>query len=639
MSRVSVFFENSLERIQNKSVIIFIDFQLIFLSYIISFFLRFDFIIPSQFLKMMFFTLPVVLGIKIFTYIYFNIHRIIWKFTGISDLIKIIKVSSFNNALFALILFALIGFKGYPRSVILIDWFLTIMFLGGSRIACRHLATLIKDSNNHRNPSTTKKCIILGSGEAAEGLIREMVSGKIDYIPLAILDDDPKKWGLYLHNVKIYGPIKDIGVLLDKFRIDEIVIAIPSATRAQMAQILKHCKPCIAKNIKCKTVPGINEILSGLHSLTKLREVRLEDLMNRELVMINQVELRREFAHKTVLVTGAAGSIGSELARQIYSYNITKLILLDRNENNLLYLEKELETRYPEIRYETVVTDITDKAMVERVFRQYRPQYIFHAAAYKHVPYMEKFPAEAVKNNVYGTYVLAGLAEKHHATKFILISTDKAVCPTSVMGCTKRVAEMSLLHFFKDSDTSFIIVRFGNVLGSNGSVIPLFKQQIEKGGPLTVTHPEMRRYFMTIPEAVSLTLKAGSIGEHGDIMILDMGEQIPIIQIAENLIRLSGYTPYKDIPIQISGIRPGEKLYEELWYKDENPIPTNHPKIFKATQFFHKNGLDVEAYNTVIQYSLSGEQNDRILKLLRHLVPDFRTPKFGRITKKTYIYN
>lgn len=618
MSNFKLKFIYYLGQIPKLYLSIFIDVQLTFLAYFLSFLLRFDFRIPSDSLSMFYLTFPIVIIIKIITYIYFNLNRVVWHYTSISDLIKIIKSSTLSNILYGLIVYLLFHFQNYPRSVILLDWFLYIAFLSGTRLFYRFYF-----ESHHKSKQKLKRTLIIGAGDAAESLIREMVTNKIHYIPVGILDDDSTKWNLYIHGVKIYGPIKNVYQISKKLNVNEIIIAIPSSTSDQMKKIVKYCEKCKNLDIAYKTLPGLNEILNMKKSATAIRDIKLEDLINRELVTIDQMEIRKEFSDKIILITGAAGSIGSELARQIFSCKPKDLILIDRNENNMLYLEKELEQFVSNSQYKTIIADITDNYKMELIIKEYQPDYIFHAAAFKHVPYMELSADEAVNNNVWGTFNLAKLAQKYRVYKFIQISTDKAVQPTNIMGCTKRLAELCLINLFKESRTQFIIVRFGNVIGSEGSVVEIFKRQIKAGGPVTVTHPKMRRYFMTIPEAVRLTLQAGYIGEHGNILVLDMGKQIPILEIAENLIRLSGFKPYEDIRIEFCGIRPGEKLAEALWEENEVPIPTNHPKIFKTLCNDVKYKFDSKAFWHLIKLTKIHSQNGEIKLILKKLVPTY----------------
>ncbi len=605
-------------RLSKIDLRIFIDLQLIFLAYYTSFLLRFDFQIPSNFLKIFLLTLPVVVIVKVINYALFHVYQILWRYVGINDLIKLVYTSTLNNIIYGLAIYFLFQFQGYPRAVIIIDYFLFITFLGGIRFLYRYRFTQRNKSKNF------KRVLIIGAGDAAEAVVREMVANKIGYFPVGLLDDDSKKCNKIIHGVRVLGPIKNMYEIALKLKVEEIIIAIPSASYHEMQKIIEVCESCHHLNIKYKTVPGLNEILSGHKSPTAIRDIRLEDLIGRELVHVDQMNIREKIKGKIIMITGAAGSIGSELARQIYNYQPQLLICVDRNENDLLYLEKELDNIIPSQVYNSIVADISHKRKMEQIISNYKPSYIYHAAAYKHVPYMEENPHEAVINNVYATYNLAKLAEKYKVTKFVFISTDKAVNPTSVMGCSKRIAELVLLNLFESSTTKFVVVRFGNVIGSAGSVVEIFKKQIKTGGPLTVTHPQIKRYFMTIPEAVRLTLHAGNIGHNKEILILDMGEQIPILKIAENLIKLAGLKPYEDIEIKFVGIRPGEKMLEELWGEKEILVPTDHPKINKTYYNDYSDNFDFNLLEKLIKISFEHNNALEIKKLMKALIPDYQ---------------
>ena len=633
MFELSSKMEAIVSKFQKKRYIFFLDFHIIFISYLLAFLLRLDFQLQDNDFRILLLTFPLVFFTKLGFYILFNIYKIYWRYTSVKDLISIIKISTLSNIVYGVLIYLIFQFEGFPRSVVIIDWFIFIMLLGGIRFFYR-----IYFKRGVNSVGYKKRCLIIGSGDAAEFLIREMVTNRnIDYLPLAILDDDPITWNRFIHGIKIYGAVNKVYEIAKKLRIEEIIIAIPSTTKKEMQKIIEHCETCRNLGIQYKTIPSMNEILSGRVSPTAIREVKLEDLINRELVVTNQISVRQELNNKVIMITGAAGSIGSELVRQIYRFQPSLLILIDRNENNLMYLEKTLAEIFPAVKYLSLIVDITDVIKLEKVFNKYLPDFIFHAAAYKHVRYMENSPDEAVKNNVYGTYNLAKLAEKYNTFKFVLISTDKAVNPTNVMGCTKRLAELCILNLFHNSQTKYVIVRFGNVIGSDGSVVPIFQRQIKNGGPITITHPEMKRYFMTIPEAVRLTLQASNFGNHKDILILNMGEQIPIIEIAENLITLSGYRPYHDIQIKFIGIQPGEKLSEELWNKNENPIPTKHPKIFKTSKIELGNKFDSTCFNELIIISRGHGDNNVILDLLKKLVVTYEYESADKIKSENTI--
>jgi len=466
-----------------------------------------------------------------------------------------------------------------------------------------------------------KRTLIVGAGDAGEQIVRNMLKGGSRYFPVGFVDDDPMKAGMSIHNVKVVGKCKDIPTLANYHNIESLLIAMPSGTSKAIREIIKLGRE--AKIEHTRIVPTLSELISGEVSLSDIREIQLEDLLGRRPVKIKVNSIKRSLRGKTVLVTGAGGSIGSELCRQSLRFNPQKLIMLDQDETALFNIERRLrELSHLEVL--SVVADVKNKSKMENLFIQFHPKVIFHAAAYKHVPMMEACPDEAVKNDIMGVLVTAEAATKCGAEKFVLISTDKAVNPTSVMGATKRVAEFLIRELNTKGSPRFLAVRFGNVLGSRGSVIPIFKEQIRKGGPVTVTHPEMKRYFMTPSEAALLVLQAGAIGEGGEVFVLDMGEPIKIVDLARELIRLSGYEPDVDIPIVFTGIRPGEKLFETLFAEDEDALPTEHKKIFMIKVDSDLRGKDLsdclESLTTLVERG----DNGKIVDLLREMVPGYR---------------
>ena len=473
---------------------------------------------------------------------------------------------------------------------------------------------------------TGKKILVIGAGDAGEMIIRQMKNNsKLGFIPVAIVDDDPNKYDRQIHGVPVCGDKSEIESIVQKRGIEEIVIAVPSATSTQMQQIVSLCEK---SGVEFRTVPGPKEIINGKVTLSQLREVRIEDLLERDLVQLDSRRVGSFIGEtKTVMVTGAAGSIGSELCRQILGVRPKKLVLYDRAENNLFYLNHELRALQPEACIHAVVGDVMDITKTKSVIEEFSPDVIFHAAAFKHVPLMEFHPEEAIKNNVIGTMNVATLATEADINKFILISTDKAVNPTSVMGASKKLAELYIQGLNTNGKkTRFITVRFGNVLASDGSVVTLFQKQITNGGPVTVTDPEMKRYFMTIEEAVQLILQASAMGKGGEIFILDMGKQINILDMARHLITLSGHRPDETIMIEFIGRRPGEKLYEELWSEDEVPKPTDVAKIFTASSVpydWSKLCVGIQELHT-----LSLKINRRgIIQKLKEMIPDYQ-PNF-----------
>lgn len=500
--------------------------------------------------------------VTILIFIPFKLYNSLWEFAGIDELMHIVVAC----ALVSLVKFIFNQLRltaPFPVSYPLVSGILLIAFVGGSRMGYRKLRAAFK-------PGAAKakvKTLLIGGGNAGAIALREFqTSEKSVNNVVCIVDDDYEKRGSYLRGVKIMGNRNDIKALVEKYDVEEIVLAIPTASAKDKRDILSICQ-----QTKCrlKTLPGIFQLANGEVSLQKIRNVDVLDLLGRDSVKVDLSEIAGYISGKTVLVTGGGGSIGSELCRQIAKNDPARLIIFDIYENNAYDIQQELLRRHPNLNLVTLIGSVRDKDRVDMVFSQYHPDLVFHAAAHKHVPLMESSPNEAVKNNVFGTLNVALAADEFHAKKFVLISTDKAVNPTNIMGATKRICEMIVQSMSNRSETVFVAVRFGNVLGSNGSVIPLFKKQIEEGGPVTVTHRDIIRYFMTIPEAVSLVLQAGALAKRGEIFVLDMGEPVRIDDLARNMIRLSGFEPDVDIEVKYTGLRPGEKLFEEMLMKEE----------------------------------------------------------------------
>ena len=571
-----------------------IDIILFSLSIFFAFYLRFDGKIPPYYIRMFALTLPVEIVLMLISFGIFSVFKTVWEYTGIPEIQKLFLALLFEKSTFGLLTYLFrdieiirnILMHGkhvslYPRSVILISLALSIVFLGGIRGLFRIFSEKKKGFMLDSRNNNKKNLLIIGAGDAGITILKEINRHReLNYRIIGFLDDDMAKIGMYIHNVKVLGEINKLPKIIEKYKIDEIIIAIPSAKPSLIKRIVDLTKG----KVKLKILPGLYELINGKVSISRVRPLKLEDFLGREPVKINLEEVKGFIKEKKVLITGAAGSIGSELSRQIDGLNPEKLILLDIKESELYMLYHELKGKR-----EIILGDIRDKEKMEEIFKKYKPDIVFHSAAYKHVPLMEDFPEEAVKTNVFGTLNLVEISDRFGVESFVFISTDKAVNPTSIMGLTKRIGEIIVQEFSKRSKTKFIIVRFGNVLGSNGSVIPLFKKQIEMGGPVTVTHPDMERYFMTIPEAVQLILQASSMGKGGEIFILDMGKPVKILDIAKSLIKIYGYEPDKDIKIVFTGIRPGEKLKEELWEDKENVKKSKHPKIFLVKE---KNSKD-----------------------------------------------
>lgn len=543
---------------------------LIVLTYYASFLLRLDVGLDAANRVLFWNTLPIVLLIKLVLSYQFGLMHGWWRYVGMSDLLDISKASFLSSVLIFCLVEVVFQFPGYPRSVVVIDLFLTIMVLGGTRFVVRAYTERAQTYGAHRNT------IIVGAGAAGSAIVRELQQNPaLNYNPVGFADDDLSKKGIKIHGVKVLGSTDVLPELIVDHHVACVMIAIPRAKGRLLESIVAKCRAC---KVDFKILPPIGELISQPVSLSQVRKLRVEDLLERQPVCLNLDQIQRRLAGKVLLITGAGGSIGSELVRQAAALGPRQLILLDRSENDLFRLGHELSSQFPQLDYVPVVGDIQDVTLLREVFASYRPQSVFHAAAYKHVPMMEKNCFQAITNNIFGTYNVALLAQQYQVEDFVLISSDKAVNPTNIMGVTKRVAEL-IIQGLQDNNTHFMAVRFGNVLGSNGSVVPLFEQQIAKGGPVTVTHPDARRYFMTIPEAVQLVLQASSMGNGGEIFVLDMGEPVRILDLVYNLIRLSGLEPDRDIKIDFVGLRPGEKLFEELKLEGEDIAPTAHQKI------------------------------------------------------------
>ena len=542
----------------------------------LAFSLRFELSWPAQYTRLFLLSLPLLVGIRFICNRLLKLSTGRWRFVGTHDVMRLIGATVLGSVLFYLATRVLPFPVRVPRSVILIEWVLTTYLTAGIWIAYR---TGFEQLRHRRAVSTrpARRVLIAGAGDAGSMLAREMSRIPTGYRPIGFVDDDPKKWGTRLNGLEVIGSIGDLRAIATAERADEIIIAVPSATTAQLRSIVSRCE---ATGLPFKILPGIAKVLAGEANLGQLRELRIEDLLGREPINLELPELKEDLRGQSVLITGAAGSIGSELARQVALHRPSNLVLYDQSETELFYLELELRERHPDLRMVPVIGDIVDVGGVERVFQQYRPDRVFHAAAYKHVPMMEANCREAVRNNVVGTWRVAEASGRYGIEKFVLVSTDKAVRPANVMGATKRIAEMIVLELQSGyPKTTYAAVRFGNVLGSNGSVIPIFKRQLANGQPLTVTHPEITRYFMTIPEAVQLILQASLLpGLGGHIAMLEMGDPVRIVDLARNLITLSGGSSNGD-RIVYTGLRPGEKLHEELVAPDENTFPTSIPKV------------------------------------------------------------
>jgi len=593
------------------------------LAFVGGYLIRFDFTIPEQYLSLpVLGWLGVLVAFRLMAYAYFGLFRGMWKYTGQRDLIDIAKATSASTAAWALLLLFL-GMRLYvPRSVVVAEFMLTFALVGGVRFANRTFAQATRSI--HGAPG--RRMLIVGAGDAGESLLREALRNMNDRVQVVgFLDDNPLKQKAQIHGVPVLGTVDDARAILAEQEIAEVVIATPAATGKQMRRILDHVR---RPGVVVRTLPSIEHLIDGRVTINQLREVNIEDLLGRDPVELDMRQISDMIRNEVILVTGAGGSIGSELCRQVCRFQPRALVLVEQAENALYHVHRELRGRWPDVDIRPRIADITDRVRLDAVFRECEPRLVLHAAAHKHVPMMEWNPTEAVKNNIGGTRTLADLAHDHDCRRFVMISTDKAVNPTSVMGCTKRIAELYVQAQAQRSQTRFATVRFGNVLGSNGSVIPLFQGQIAKGGPVTVTHPDMQRYFMTIPEASQLVLQAGAIAKSGEVYVLDMGEPVKIVTLAEDLIRLSGLEPGEDIEITFTGTRPGEKLFEELSWDEENAEKTTHAKIFVGKG----DPRSVDAISAQVDKLLAGvdaKTPAEVRATLRGVVPEFKSPEDG----------
>lgn len=558
------------------------DAAIIALSLWLAFLLRFDGVIPPRYLSMLRLLIPLAVGVKLPVFSVFRIYRFSWAYMGLEELFVVFLSCIVSSLALAALLFVLHNWPplaGFPRSTLAIDFAFTLIGMGGTRLSRRTLRHL--QSARNAVSSGKRKVLIVGAGEAGEQLVHNLKRDvKADLWPVGFIDDDPRKQGLLIHGVPVLGPRDRLPEIMRLRGIDSVIIAMPSAPPRVIRETVELARKGGAKEIKI--IPFLSELYTGEVKVSDARDIRPEDVLPREPVSIDFRSIEQFLKGKKVLVTGAAGSIGSELCRQILRFSPAQLLALDFDETGLFHLEMELSRLFPDGNVKTLVASVRDKQRISSIFRRERPQVVFHAAAYKHVPIMEAHPEEAVKTNVFGTSIVAEEACNNGAEVFVLISTDKAVNPISVMGMSKRVAEMITLALGEETSTRCMVVRFGNVIGSRGSVIPIFLEQIRRGGPVTVTHPEMERYFMTTSEAVLLVLQAAAMGKGGEVFVLDMGKPVKILDIAKELIRFHGLEPDKDIPIVFTGIRPGEKLREEILTAEEGTEVTKHKQIYVA---------------------------------------------------------
>lgn len=556
--------------------------------------------------------------VKIPTYYFFGLYRRLWMYASTNELRLITFAVTTASALTSGVMLLLIGFDlikpGMPRSALGIDWLISLILIGGSRFALRILAEQPSAQTNAK----TRRALILGAGDAGALVVRELQkTPQLNLVPIGFLDDDSAKQNHNIYGVTVIGRIEQLARTLDAGQVDEVIIAIPSAPGHIIRLVNDECRK---RGIVSRIIPGFYELLGGKVSVNRLREVDITDLLRREPAKIDDRLIGATFGGKRILVTGAGGSIGGELCRQLARWKPAELVLLGHGENSIFEALQELKEDFPALALQAVIADIRDASRIEKIFNQRKPQIVFHAAAHKHVPLMEANVEEAVTNNVLGTKNVVEAATRHNVERLVLISTDKAVRPASVMGATKRLAELTVLDAAQRHNLPYSVVRFGNVLGSRGSVVRTFKNQIARGGPVTITHPDMRRYFMIIPEAAHLVLQAASMGVGGEVFMLNMGEQIRVLDLAEDLIRLSGLEPYRDIDIQTTGIRPGEKLREDLLEDGVDFERTQHPEIFRMSREEQVDGAALaRTVDELSDLALRSRTDDLILTINRFL--------------------
>jgi FlaA1/EpsC-like NDP-sugar epimerase len=606
-----------------RPLVVALHLLLIPSGYLVAFLLRFDFSLPEAHRAAFYTTVPLLLSVRMASFAVFGLFQGWWRHAGMRDLMDIVRGVTLSSAALLVLLFLAQSLDGFPRSILVLDWVVAILLFGGLRFGVRAFR---EDHLRIRSIRPGKRTLIVGAGVAAERLIRECQrSADPEYWPVGLVDDDPAKVGMRIHGVQVLGTTESLPSIAAEVGARVLVIAIPSARREEMRAIVDAC---LEVGIDFKIVPSLRELLDGRTRMSQLRNVEIEDLLGRDTVELEMDGPREDLRGRVVLVTGGAGSIGSELARQIARFGPRKLILLDQAESPLYFIQMELARAHPTLPVIPIVADVTDQARLEALFSEARPEYVFHAAAYKHVPLMEANTVEAVRNNVLGTLYVARCAARYAAHKFVLISTDKAVHPSSVMGATKRLAEQIVLGCpeLRESRTDFRAVRFGNVLGSDGSVIPVFKRQLAAGEPLTVTHPDVTRYFMTIPEAVHLVLQSAALPEATRrILMLDMGQPVRIADLAEQLVRLSGLEPHVDVPIVFTGLRPGEKLHEELMSELEATVSTAVAKIRIVEMAEPDAGALTEGLDRLARAVAMGSQQESIAAMF-HLVPECVSP-------------
>lgn len=601
-----------------STILVFSDLILLNVSFFLSLLIRFDFTLPMEYVDLYLKHIIVFLAVKLLVFKAFKLYSSLWRYASIDELVKVIYAVGVSNALI-LVYFITVN-DILPRSIYVLIALFDLVLIGGSRFSYR---VSRKVAREHRHSKNEKRVMIVGAGSSGVMVLKEMKEHKgLNSNAVTFIDDDKTKRGKIINKIPVLGGTSDIASIASHQNIDEIIIAIPSASKDERKFILNE-----AKKTRCKirTLPGIFELIDGEVSISQLRDVQIEDLLGRDEIKLDEEVICDDIFNKTILITGGGGSIGSELCRQVARFEPKKLVILDIYENNAYDLQNELLSTFDGLDLNVIISSVRDREKIDEVIKGIKPDVVFHAAAHKHVPLMEANPKEAIKNNVLGTLNVVQAVDRYNINKFVLISTDKAVNPTNVMGASKRLCEMIVQSINEVSSSDFVAVRFGNVLGSSGSVIPLLKRQIEKGGPVTVTDPDIIRYFMTIPEASQLVIQAGSMAKGGEVFVLDMGEPVRIADLASDLIKLSGLEPGEDIEIKFTGLRPGEKLYEELLLDNEGISSTGHEKIFIGKPTFTDYKLlmnNIENLKDVIKNG----SDEEMKKLLKTIVTTYREP-------------
>jgi len=595
-----------------------VDLSLFFLSTWTAFELRFDGALPDKYLHPMGIALCVWAVAKSAAFIICSVPRGHWRYSSANAAIRIVIANVVGSTAGGLVIWLGLGLRSIPRSVYFIDWLVCCSLTVGARILYR---VLLNAKRTKQGAGEWTETLIYGAGAAGMALVQEFQQNhSLKCHVVGLIDDDPRKADLIVHGKRVLGTGESLQVLTRRYAIERVLIAMPSATAQQLVRVLKLA---LDANVQHRILPSLGELVQGKQLDQQIRHVAVEDLLGRKPVQLDQAHIRDRIQGRVIMVTGAAGSIGSEICRQIARFDPLAIVGFDEAETPLFHLNRDLSGTFPKLTFHPEIGSITRPDILGRVMRKYQPSILYHAAAYKHVPLMERHIFAAVENNIFGTWHVALAAASNGIKDFVMISTDKAVRPTSMMGATKRVAEVAIRALAPGTGTKFVVVRFGNVLGSNGSVVPIFKEQIAAGGPVTVTHPQVQRYFMTIPEAAQLVLQAFSIGKGGELFVLDMGEPVKILDLAKNLILLSGLEPERDIAIEFTGLRPGEKLFEELNLQDEHLAATSHPQIKNYVRSEEFDVVQIRTYLSALQRIVLAQDVGGLILLLKEMAPDY----------------